>query len=136
MDEVRRPPKAAGRAEGDQDAPGEVARVSVLVSMTSGTALRTGSQTCESPRRTEAFIKAGDRSRTGDLQLGKLTLYQLSYARSGSEYCSPAGTESTPITRTRGILRSEQLGRPEETPGGLRGSGVCQLAERGAAGTY
>ena len=25
--------------------------------------------------------KAGDRSRTGDLQLGKLTLYQLSYAR-------------------------------------------------------
>ena len=26
-------------------------------------------------------FKAGDRSRTGDLQLGKLTLYQLSYAR-------------------------------------------------------
>ena len=27
------------------------------------------------------MLKAGDRSRTGDLQLGKLTLYQLSYAR-------------------------------------------------------
>ncbi len=27
------------------------------------------------------LFEAGDRSRTGDLQLGKLTLYQLSYAR-------------------------------------------------------
>ncbi len=28
---------------------------------------------------------AGDRTRTGDIQLGKLTLYQLSYTR---EYCA------------------------------------------------
>jgi hypothetical protein len=27
------------------------------------------------------FTKAGDRTRTGDIQLGKLALYQLSYAR-------------------------------------------------------
>jgi hypothetical protein len=27
------------------------------------------------------FRKAGDRIRTGDIQLGKLTLYQLSYTR-------------------------------------------------------
>ena len=27
------------------------------------------------------FLKAGDRNRTGDPQLGKLMLYQLSYAR-------------------------------------------------------
>jgi hypothetical protein len=26
-------------------------------------------------------IEAGDRARTGDIQLGRLTLYQLSYAR-------------------------------------------------------
>jgi hypothetical protein len=26
-------------------------------------------------------MKAGDRVRTGDIQLGKLTLYQLSYTR-------------------------------------------------------
>jgi hypothetical protein len=26
-------------------------------------------------------IRAGDRTRTGDIQLGKLALYQLSYAR-------------------------------------------------------
>lgn len=31
-----------------------------------------------------ALREAGDRSRTGDLQLGKLTLYQLSYARMAS----------------------------------------------------
>jgi len=27
------------------------------------------------------FLKAGDRARTGDIQLGRLALYQLSYAR-------------------------------------------------------
>jgi hypothetical protein len=27
------------------------------------------------------WMKAGDRVRTGDIQLGKLTLYQLSYTR-------------------------------------------------------
>lgn len=29
--------------------------------------------------------KAGDRARTGNIQLGRLTLYQLSYARVGSD---------------------------------------------------
>ncbi len=28
-----------------------------------------------------SFLEAGDRARTGDPQLGKLMLYQLSYAR-------------------------------------------------------
>ena len=32
--------------------------------------------------------KAGDRARTGNIQLGRLTLYQLSYARSVAAYCS------------------------------------------------
>src|SRR5262245_11783073 len=30
--------------------------------------------------------KAGDRIRTGDIQLGRLSLYQLSYARVGGDY--------------------------------------------------
>ena len=30
------------------------------------------------------FIKAGNRIRTGDLNLGKVALYQLSYAREAS----------------------------------------------------
>jgi hypothetical protein len=37
------------------------------------------------PQRQATSIKAGDRVRTGDIQLGKLTLYQLSYTRSVSE---------------------------------------------------
>jgi hypothetical protein len=35
-------------------------------------------------RRLEAVswrVRAGDRARTGDIQLGRLALYQLSYAR-------------------------------------------------------
>ena len=38
---------------------------------------------CWSPKADIRSVEeeAGDRSRTGDLQLGKLTLYQLSYAR-------------------------------------------------------
>ena len=32
-----------------------------------------------------AFLEAGDRTRTGDPQLGKLMLYQLSYARDTSK---------------------------------------------------
>ena len=31
-------------------------------------------------------LRAGDRVRTGDIQLGKLALYQLSYARSSANY--------------------------------------------------
>ncbi len=29
----------------------------------------------------QRFLRAGDRVRTGDIQLGRLTLYQLSYSR-------------------------------------------------------
>ena len=29
----------------------------------------------------QRFLKAGDRDRTGNIQLGRLTLYQLSYTR-------------------------------------------------------
>ena len=35
----------------------------------------------DGPRRLLFFHRAGDRGRTGDVQLGKLTLYQLSYSR-------------------------------------------------------
>ncbi len=40
--------------------------------------------------------KAGDRVRTGDLQLGKLTLYQLSYARTSQILLNGAGGTRTP----------------------------------------
>ena len=33
--------------------------------------------------RTALAARAGDRARTGDIQLGRLTLYQLSYTRAG-----------------------------------------------------
>src|SRR5262245_56302293 len=36
------------------------------------------------PARPSSRLKAGDRVRTGDIQLGRLTLYQLSYARAFS----------------------------------------------------
>ena len=35
------------------------------------------------PRLSGAFLRAGDGARTHDPQLGKLMLYQLSYARVG-----------------------------------------------------
>ena len=38
---------------------------------------------------TKAFIGAGNRVRTGDIQLGKLTLYQLSYARAPANIPEP-----------------------------------------------
>ncbi len=44
------------------------------------------------PRSAEITEKAGDRDRTGNIQLGRLTLYQLSYAR--EDAIIPAG--STP----------------------------------------
>ena len=37
----------------------------------------------QSPYGVSSYSKAGDRIRTGDPQLGKLMLYQLSYARNG-----------------------------------------------------
>ncbi len=40
---------------------------------------------------------AGNRVRTGDIQLGKLTLYQLSYARAKAEnIANPAGERNPP----------------------------------------
>ena len=33
------------------------------------------------PRFAGSFSQAGDRARTGDIQLGRLALYQLSYTR-------------------------------------------------------
>ena len=43
---------------------------------------------------------AGNRVRTGDIQLGKLTLYQLSYARAKAEnIANPAGERNPPGTR-------------------------------------
>ena len=49
------------------------------------------------------FFKAGDRNRTGDPQLGKLMLYQLSYARKSGNVAEPH--------------RRKKTGRPEGTPG-------------------
>ena len=46
-------------------------------------------------------LRAGDRARTGDPQLGKLMLYQLSYAR-GSCPCQP-----TPVAESRYAKRGE-----------------------------
>ena len=54
---------------------------------TAGCTRRHSSSTWESsrrkkkPRKSEAFIEAGDGIRTRDPQLGKLMLYQLSYTR-------------------------------------------------------
>ncbi len=42
------------------------------------------------------MLRAGDRSRTGDLNLGKVALYQLSYARSSYTTLEPpVGLEPT-----------------------------------------
>ena len=57
----------------------------------------------EKKRARQPGLQAGDRSRTGDLQLGKLTLYQLSYARNAtpSEHSSDTfcagGAKSTEL---------------------------------------
>ena len=46
-----------------------------------------GNEICErqcdllAQRHSQRFLKAGDRDRTGNIQLGRLTLYQLSYTR-------------------------------------------------------
>jgi hypothetical protein len=62
--------------------------------------------TTRPPRKIRSGLdlhEAGDRSRTGDLQLGKLTLYQLSYARNATSsgqrpdtFCA-AGAKSTEL---------------------------------------
>ena len=45
---------------------------------------------------------ADDRSRTGDLHLGKVTLYQLSYVRGASQYTK--GIPPLMIQSNRGLL--------------------------------
>ena len=57
----------------------------------------------------KGFIGAGNGVRTRDIQLGKLTLYQLSYARSGrAEYSERAAARQ----------RSGSV-RPLDKPGGV-----------------
>ena len=43
---------------------------------------------CRIKKRCSAEFGAGDESRTRDLNLGKVALYQLSYSRIGSVNCS------------------------------------------------
>jgi hypothetical protein len=43
--------------------------------------------------------KAGDGTRTRDIQLGKLTLYQLSYTRNGAEYSGEQGRGGSGVDR-------------------------------------
>ncbi len=45
----------------------------------------------------EVPSKAGDRTRTGDPQLGKLMLYQLSYARDGRKSKSAVAVRVDPV---------------------------------------
>ena len=52
--------------------------------------------------------EAGDRSRTGDLQLGKLTLYQLSYARNALPRQGGALTRFAP--QARNVLSYARMG--------------------------
>src|SRR5690606_34713761 len=61
------------------------------------------------------FLGAGDRTRTGDILLGKQTLYQLSYTRVGRAGSIP----STPDEMTRpGPLNTRTIQRPR--PDSLR----------------
>ena len=45
--------------------------------------------------------RAGDRDRTGDTELGKLALYQLSYARNTSEPATRIERATSPVPRER-----------------------------------
>ena len=56
-----------------------------------------------SHRRPTVAPKAGDRARTGDLNLGKVALYQLSYARNpGLSTCGCPATASGEASQTSG----------------------------------
>ena len=56
-----------------------------------------------------AFIKAGERTRTVNIQLGRLTLYQLSYARSVVAHCS---TRSHSVAKSRSASKLKPTGFP------------------------
>jgi hypothetical protein len=47
------------------------------------------------------YIGAGDRIRTGDIDLGKVALYQLSYSRPYGKPYSP--TETIPMSNVMGM---------------------------------
>jgi hypothetical protein len=55
--------------------------------------------------------RAGDRVRTGDIQLGKLALYQLSYARSAAKSGGGAGER-----QPRYLIRYRQPVMPAPLP--------------------
>ena len=68
--------------------------------------------------------RAGDRIRTGDIQLGKLTLYQLSYTRVGRQ-----------CTRTIAVIKPVMRGRLQpaaELPAATHGprSSIIRLYDR------
>ncbi len=66
--------------------------------------------------------EAGDRTRTGDPQLGKLMLYQLSYARYGRK------SKSEVTLRVDPGVQQKKEGRPE------RGALLADPSRRGLEG--
>ena len=51
----------------------------------------------------QGLLRAGNRIRTGDVQLGKLTLYQLSYSRRKSTHMIKAGLALVSREKERGL---------------------------------
>ncbi len=79
-------------------------------------------------------IRAGDRTRTGDVQLGKLAFYQLNYARVPPTHPSPktSKSEADPqpndvAFRTTGPLASDSRRGDDVRLKGLRGETVQSL---------
>jgi hypothetical protein len=73
-------------------------------------------------------LRAGDRTRTGDVQLGKLAFYQLNYAREASATRAPCSTAPT-VGISRG---SDAGGRPIVTraPAHKKTSGEPEVEPR------
>ena len=66
--------------------------------------MRRGSRNAAKRSEGDVF-GAGNRVRTGDIQLGKLTLYQLSYARAAREYTGRDSVRQRPARkRARGVV--------------------------------
>src|SRR5262245_15299690 len=71
--------------------------------------------------------RAGDRTRTGDVQLGKLAFYQLNYARrTAPELYVPARTHSSYF----------RLYRQATIPGAFASALIAWLAPASSAGTF
>ena len=60
----------------------------------------------------KSFQRAGDRTRTGDVQLGKLAFYQLNYAREGLASEPAVGIEPTTARLRIECSTTELLWRP------------------------